>query len=281
MADMGFLPEVRRLLDLVRTDRQTLLFSATLDGDVNVLITRYQRNPSRAEVVSAEDAPSNTHVFWRVERPQRVNVTASLVGESWPSIVFCRTKRGADRVARQLTASGVSATAIHGDLSQSQRERALASFQGGRIQALVATDIAARGIHVDKVASVVHYDLPADEKDYVHRSGRTGRAGETGLVVALVGGEDVAAARKLQSKLQLPKSIDAPTFTGVTMPPPAKTEAETPKRPHVPRPSTHRPDKHRPAGAQSRRPTTIPRKKSGQAGGFRNGRAASRRSAPR
>ncbi|MHB8464194.1 MAG: DEAD/DEAH box helicase, partial [Acidimicrobiales bacterium] len=184
MADMGFLPEVRRLLDQVRTDRQTLLFSATLDGDVDVLIKHYQRRPVRVELVGAEDAPSNRHMFWRVERTNRVQLTASVIGAAWPAIIFCRTKRGADRVVRQLTASGVSAAAIHGDLSQGQRDRALSSFSGGRVQALVATDIAARGIHVDKVAAVVHYDLPADEKDYVHRSGRTGRAGETGLVIA-------------------------------------------------------------------------------------------------
>ncbi|GAC1532064.1 MAG: DEAD/DEAH box helicase [Acidimicrobiales bacterium] len=214
MADMGFLPEVRRLLDQVRPDRQTLLFSATLDGDVDVLISRYQNSPARHELAVNDDAPANRHVFWRAERPERLKITSEVVTASWPSIVFCRTKRGADRVARQLNAGGVAAAPIHGDLSQGQRERALAAFTAGKVQALVATDIAARGIHVDDVASVVHYDLPADEKDYVHRSGRTGRAGAVGLVVAMVGADEMDAARKLQTKLRYPGGIkDADTRT--------------------------------------------------------------------
>ncbi|GAC1320981.1 MAG: hypothetical protein NVSMB12_20940 [Acidimicrobiales bacterium] len=209
MADMGFLPEVRRLLDQVRPDRQTLLFSATLDGDVDVLISRYQQSPARHELIVADDAPANRHVFWRAERTERLKLTTEIVTAAWPAIVFCRTKRGADRVSRQLNAAGVAASPIHGDLSQSQRERALAAFTAGKVQALVATDIAARGIHVDDVASVVHYDLPADDKDYVHRSGRTGRAGAVGLVVAMVGGDEVAGVRKLQAKLRFPGGIEA------------------------------------------------------------------------
>ena len=209
MADMGFLPEVRRLLDQVRPDRQTLLFSATLDGDVDVLISRYQKSPARHELIVSDDAPANRHVFWRAERTERLKLTTEVVTAAWPSIVFCRTKRGADRVARQLNAAGVASAPIHGDLSQGQRERALAAFTAGKVQALVATDIAARGIHVDDVASVVHYDLPADDKDYVHRSGRTGRAGAVGIVVAMVGGDEVAGVRKLQSKLRFPGGIES------------------------------------------------------------------------
>jgi superfamily II DNA/RNA helicase len=208
MADMGFLPEVRRLLDQVSPQRQTLLFSATLDGDVDILVRRYQRNPVRHEVTPDADAPQSRHVFWRAERGDRLSLTAGVVNAEWPALVFCRTKRGADRLAGQLAKAGVSSAALHGNRSQGQRTRALAEFSSGRIQALVATDIAARGIHVDDVACVVHFDPPADEKDYVHRSGRTGRAGASGTIVSLVGQEQSVAVRRLQARLGLPQRLD-------------------------------------------------------------------------
>ncbi|MBW3574709.1 MAG: DEAD/DEAH box helicase [Actinobacteria bacterium] len=209
MADMGFLPEVRRLLDQVRPDRQTLLFSATLDGDVDVLITHYQRTPVRHELAEADDEPSSRHVFWRAERPQRVALTAGVVNAEWPAIVFCRTKHGADRLTRQLTTAGISAAAIHGGRSQNQRERTLAAFGAGKVQALVATDVAARGIHVDGIACVVHFDPPGDGKDYVHRSGRTGRAGTTGVVVTMVGTDQEVEIRQMQRRLGLPVGLHA------------------------------------------------------------------------
>ncbi len=212
MADMGFLPEVRRLLDRARPDRQTLLFSATLDGDVDVLIKRYQRQPVRHELPVDDDAPQNRHLFWRTDRGDRLGLAVDVINAEWPSVVFCRTKRGADRVAGQLAKAGVSAVAIHGDRSQAQRERALAAFSAGKVQALVATDIAARGIHVDGVASVVHFDPPADEKDYVHRSGRTGRAGQVGVVVSLVDPQLADHVRTLQRRLELPTGLDAPAI---------------------------------------------------------------------
>lgn len=201
MADMGFLPEVKRLLDAVRPDRQTLLFSATLDGDVDVLVKRYQREPVRHELKVDTDAKQNRHIFWKMGRAERVDVLAKVVNAEWPAIVFCRTKHGADRLTKQLARTGVSAAAIHGDRSQGQRDRALASFSSGRVQALIATDVAARGIHVDDVAAVVHFDPPGSEKDYIHRSGRTGRAGATGIVVSLVDKEQLDGANDLQRKL--------------------------------------------------------------------------------
>jgi superfamily II DNA/RNA helicase len=205
MADMGFLPEVRRILDQVSPDRQTLLFSATLDGDVDVLVRRYQREPRRCEVDSDEtDSATTTHEFVRARREDRIALTAELVTTHGSTVVFCRTKHGADRVADQLTRLGIHAAAIHGGRSQSQRDRALRSFARGHAQALVATDVAARGIHVDNVGCVVHYDLAADHKDYVHRSGRTGRAGATGVVVTLVTDADVAQATRLQKAVGLP-----------------------------------------------------------------------------
>ena len=215
MADMGFLPEVRRLLDQVRSDRQTLLFSATLDGDVDVLVTRYQRAPVRHELEEPDDAPRSRHLFWRAERPQRVGITAGVVGGEWPAIVFCRTKHGADRLTRQLTKAGISAAALHGGRSQSQRERTLAAFGAGDVQALVATDVAARGIHVDGIACVVHFDPPADGKDYVHRSGRTGRAGAAGVVVTLVGPDQQTDVEAMQRRLGLPVGLHAPELSSL------------------------------------------------------------------
>ncbi|MCB0978622.1 MAG: DEAD/DEAH box helicase [Acidimicrobiales bacterium] len=196
MADMGFLPEVRRLLDQTSAKRQTLLFSATLDGAVDTLVSRYQRNPVVHEAAE-ERRGTVTHRFWACERKERVQLTAEIVERVGPTVVFSRTKHGADRITRQLEKVGVSAAAIHGNRSQGQRERALAAFHGGKVMALVATDVAARGIHVEGVAAVVHFDLPNDPKDYVHRSGRTGRAGSDGTVVALVGGDQHRDARKL------------------------------------------------------------------------------------
>ena len=187
MADMGFLPAVKRLLDACAPKRQTLLFSATLDGDVEVIIRRYLKDPVRHEEAGADpQGDAAEHLFWEVDRLDRVDVTARAAARSGPTVVFCRTKRGADRVAKQLGTRGVPAVAIDGDRSQIQRERALEDFRSGRARAIVATDVAARGIHVDGVTCVVHFDPSEDPKDYVHRSGRTGRAGAAGVVISLV-----------------------------------------------------------------------------------------------
>jgi superfamily II DNA/RNA helicase len=251
MADMGFLPEVRRLLDRCPTERQTVLFSATLDGAVDVLVSRYQRDPARHELrVDADEVSLAEHHFWSVAREARVQVTADLVDRLGPSIVFCRTKRGADRVARQLGKAGVDAAAIHGDRSQNQRDAALRAFHAGHVAALVATDVAARGIHVDGVAGVVHFDPPADHKDYVHRSGRTARAGRTGVVVSLVVPELDKEVRALQRDLKHPVGL-APVdigalATGEAPSPGARTlpQAERPPLPDGQR---------RPSGAARRK----------------------------
>lgn len=217
MADMGFLPAVRRILDDTPGQRQTLLFSATLDGDVAVLSRDYQRDPAVYEVGTTEDeAIDAEHLFWLVEHHDRVQHTADLVGAKGRSIVFTRTRRGADRLAKQLAGSGVRTVALHGGRSQSQRTRALQEFSSGRVQALIATDVAARGIHVDDVASVIHYDPPGDAKDYVHRSGRTARAGAAGTVVSLITTAQRNAARRMQRELGLRVPIEAPSGTGGT-----------------------------------------------------------------
>jgi superfamily II DNA/RNA helicase len=226
MADMGFLPEVRKLLDRVRDDRQTLLFSATLDGDVDILVRHYQRNPVHHEAASMEEQGEVTHRFWSVSHADRVAVTAAVVHASWPAIVFSRTRHGADRLAKQLTKAGVDAVAIHGDRSQGQRERALADFGRGKAQVLVATDVAARGIHVDGVACVLQFDPPAVDKDYVHRSGRTGRAGATGTVLTLVTPEKEQDVRRLQRELRRRERLEpvtpatAASLLGTTPQPP-------------------------------------------------------------
>jgi superfamily II DNA/RNA helicase len=211
MADMGFLPAVRRILDRTSDDRQTLLFSATLDGDVAVLSRRYQQNPVRHDAPSVEPETSDArHHFWLVQHSERVRHAADVVDLAGRSIVFTRTRRGADRVAKQLSKLGVEAVAMHGGRTQGQRSRALRAFSDGRAHALVATDVAARGIHIDSVESVIHFDPPADHKDYLHRSGRTARAGQSGTVVSLVTGEQQRSVRRLQQDLNLDAPIARP-----------------------------------------------------------------------
>lgn len=211
MADMGFLPAVRRILDATRPDRQTLLYSATLDGDVDVLIKRYQNNPKRFDARTPEHEQGEVrHLFWHAQRDERVALTATLAERHASSLVFCRTRHGADRLAKQLGRAGVQAAAIHGSRSQPQREQALLAFAKGRVKVLVATDVAARGIHVDDVSCVVHFDPPATDKDYIHRSGRTGRAGADGTVVTLVGRENMDDVRALQKALRLPQRVEEP-----------------------------------------------------------------------
>ena len=218
MADMGFLPAVRRLVDKTSASRQTLLFSATLDGPVDTLIRDYQRDPVRHDVELDDDGRGDvSHHFWRVEANDRVAVTTEAVSARGPAVVFCRTKHGADRLSDRLARSGLASAAIHGNRSQSQRERALAAFRAGRLDALVATDIAARGIHVDAVPLVVHFDPPADHTDYVHRSGRTGRAGADGIVVSLIGSEHLAATKLLQRRLGLASGVSSPDVTSLAL----------------------------------------------------------------
>jgi superfamily II DNA/RNA helicase len=199
MADMGFLPVVQRLLDRTPKSRQTLLFSATLDGAVDTLIRRYQRNPVRH--LLPEEPLLADHLFWKAERDDRVQLTADVIKAAGPTIVFCRTKHGTDQLAKRLARIGVRVEAIHGNRSQGQRERALAAFSDGKVDALAATDVAARGIHVDDVACVLHFDPPNDAKDYTHRSGRTARAGASGVVVSLVGRDQVRDVASLQRAL--------------------------------------------------------------------------------
>ncbi len=187
MADLGFLPVVRALLDQTPRGGQRLMFSATLDSGVDVLVRRFLDDPV---VHAVDDEPVSptvmSHHVLSVTQEHRVPVVADLLASPGRTVVFTRTKRGAKTLARQLRARGVEAVELHGDLSQGARTRNLAAFSGGRARALVATDIAARGIHVDDVSLVIHADPPAEHKAYLHRSGRTARAGAVGTVVTMM-----------------------------------------------------------------------------------------------
>jgi superfamily II DNA/RNA helicase len=198
MADLGFLPVVRRLLDATPTTGQRLLFSATLDRGVDVLVQRYLTDPV-VHSVDPEVAPVSTmthHVF-AVAPADKQAVVHALAGGRERSLLFTRTKHGAKKLAKQLTAAGIPAVELHGNLSQNARERNLESFTEGSTRVLVATDIAARGIHVDEVALVVHVDPPAEHKAYLHRSGRTARAGASGVAVTLMTPDQAGDVRAL------------------------------------------------------------------------------------
>jgi superfamily II DNA/RNA helicase len=204
MADMGFLPQVEWLLRKVPNDRQTLLFSATLDREVDVLIRRYMVDPVKHEVEQeSQTVDEMEHRFLKVHELDRVKVLAAIADGVARTMVFCRTKRGADKLVSQLKKEGVHAAAIHGDLRQAARERALKDFSEGQHGVLVATDVAARGIHVDDVDVVVHYDPPEEHKSYVHRSGRTARAGNEGMVVTFVLWDQELDVEKLQRRLRM------------------------------------------------------------------------------
>jgi superfamily II DNA/RNA helicase len=197
MADLGFLPVVKELLDQTTSDSQRLLFSATLDGEVDSLVRRYLKDPARHEVKrSGDDAPPAEHLAFSLAFRDKLQVATELASRPGRTIVFARTQLGVDRLAENLKAAGIKAEAIHGGLPQSSRKRALEEFTDARSPVLVATDVAARGIHVDDVSLVLHYDPPTDAKTYLHRSGRTARAGAAGVVVSLLLPDQVGQAKR-------------------------------------------------------------------------------------
>jgi superfamily II DNA/RNA helicase len=185
MADLGFLPAVTRLLDQTPSDGQRMFFSATLDRGVGQLVKRYVTSPALHAVPQAAESTPAEHSILVLRAEDKVPVAAEIASRPGRTLFFVRTKHGADRLAKQLSRAGVDAAAIHGNRSQNQRQRALDAFAAGHPRVLVATDVAARGIHVDDVDMVVQFDPPEDHKDYLHRSGRTARAGASGQVVAL------------------------------------------------------------------------------------------------
>lgn len=205
MADMGFLPVVKQILDMCSSRKQTVLFSATLGKEVKVLTDKYQNKPVTHQVGAAEpDLSLVEHRFILTDQSSKIGIAADLVDDHGATIIFCRTRHGVDRVARQLKRVGVKAGWIHGGRSQNQRDSALKAFTQNKVQVLVATDVAARGIHVDGVACVIHYDPPSDPKDYVHRSGRTARAGAAGVVVSYINPDQKKGAIRMLKDVGLP-----------------------------------------------------------------------------
>jgi superfamily II DNA/RNA helicase len=208
MADMGFLPQVEWVLRHTNRQHQTLLFSATLDGAVKVLVDRYQHDPIVHEVMSETvTVEQMEHRFLLVHEMDKIKVAAKIAGSAHRTILFCRTKRTADRLAHGLRAEGVKAAAIHGDLPQRVREEAMKGFGDGTVEALVATDVAARGLDIEDVEIVVHFDPPEDHKAYLHRSGRTARAGEAGLAVTLAIWNEELIVKRLMKRVGIDQPI--------------------------------------------------------------------------
>jgi superfamily II DNA/RNA helicase len=223
MADDGFTPQVEWIMRKVTLPHQTMLFSATLDGDVGHLVTRYMKDPAEVAIDAATDTVGTMHhLFLAVHHMDKDKVVASIASGMSKTIVFCQTKRTCDRVERNLQELGVRAAAIHGDLAQAARERALKRFTDGELSVLVATDVAARGIDVDDIGSVIHYEPAGDVKDYLHRSGRTARAGRDGWAVTLAEYNQHTQVRILQRAMRLD-----PT-------PPIEVFSNNPKLKHLP-----------------------------------------------
>ena len=208
MAVMGFLPMVRKILDRTPEAGQRMMFSATLDNGIDVLVKRYLHQPATHQADSLQ-APVTTmeHIDLRLDNAARASVLADLASAPGRTILFTRTKHGAKRLAKQLVDQGIPAVDLHGNLSQNARTRNLAAFESGAVGTLVATDIAARGIHVDEVALVVHADPPTEHKAYLHRSGRTARAGLSGTVVTLVTPDQRVEVRQMMSKAGIKPTI--------------------------------------------------------------------------
>jgi len=227
MADLGFLPVVRRLLEATPPDSQRMLFSATLDNAVDVLVRRFLSDPAEHSVDPPTAAPgAMVHHLLTVAPADRVGVVVALAGGSHRSLVFTRTKHGAQKLTRQLATAGIPVAELHGNLGQGARERNLASFASGAAPVLVATDIAARGIHVDGIGLVIHADPPAEHKAYLHRSGRTARAGADGVVITLQSPGQAADVRGLMrragvSPLTASVSPGSALLRSIAGPPPA------------------------------------------------------------
>jgi ATP-dependent RNA helicase RhlE len=205
MLDMGFLPAIRRIVAILPTRRQTLCFSATMEKSVSHLVHEYMRDPVRVALGAwLKPAESVQLTAYEMRPAEKMDTLRQLLyAESGQTLVFARTKRGAERIAKSLVRDGFNAAMIHGDRSQAQRNKALSGFQEGYFQVLVATDIAARGLHVDDVAHVINYDVPKTAEDFIHRVGRTGRAGTQGRATTLVAGGEVMELRQIEHTLKL------------------------------------------------------------------------------
>jgi superfamily II DNA/RNA helicase len=203
MLDMGFQPQVDKLVRRLPRNRQTMFFSATLDGEVGELAHKYTNSPSRIEgALPASRQPGEIkHHFVPVTADTKVETLVEHIREAGSTLVFVRTKRGADRLVQKLSRHGVAAVAMHGDMSQGARERALARFEGGKVETLVATDVAARGLDLEAITHVINFDPPEEDKGYVHRTGRTGRAGRAGTAITFVLPEQQADTSRVARRL--------------------------------------------------------------------------------
>jgi superfamily II DNA/RNA helicase len=202
MLDMGFKPQVDRIVRRLPRNRQTMFFSATLDGEAGELARAYTNSPSRFEAeLSLDDPGEIEHHFVAVTADTKVETLVEHIRTSESTLVFVRTKRGADRLVRKLANHGVRAAAMHGDMSQIARQRALAEFERGKVATLVATDVAARGLDVDDITHVINFDPPEEDKGYLHRTGRTGRAGRSGTAITLVLPEQQAETSRVARRL--------------------------------------------------------------------------------
>lgn len=210
MLDMGFLPAIERIVKLLPKSRQTLLFSATFSPTIKQLAAKFLRSPQSIEVAKPNTAAKTvTQVLYSVDHERKRELLSHMIGMQnlQQVLVFTRTKRGADRLALQLAKDGIEADAIHGDKSQGARTRALNNFKQNRIRALVATDVAARGIDIDQLSHVVNYELPDDIENYVHRIGRTGRAGNAGTAISLIGAHERGQLRDIERLLNTRLSL--------------------------------------------------------------------------
>ena len=244
MADLGFMPAVTALLDMTDVSCQRLLFSATLDRGVDKLVRQYLKDPAIHAVANAESKVTTMdHRVYAVQHDAKVDIAAEIATRPGRTLFFVRTKHGADRLALQLRKVGVEAGAIHGNLTQNARKRALENFTTGHARVLVATDVAARGIHVDDVDLVVHYDPPADHKDYLHRSGHTARAGASGTVLSFITSDQAREHQRMRERA----GVDASAVSVVIGHPAVRELAESgepivvaPRAPYVPRPQGER-----------------------------------------
>jgi len=211
MADMGFMEPVCDIIESCGKKPQMILFSATLDDDVSSLVEMYQNDPEMIGIGPEEvSMDSMEHLFWKIKPYQKTEVSVKSVKRAGRSIIFCRTRRGVDRLGDEMQEMGVELSTLHGGLNQRQRDRAMSKFASGRSMVLIATDVAARGIDVEGINCVIHYDAPDDAKVYKHRSGRTARAGSTGVVISLVKGNEKRRYDRIQKEVGIKKRFSEP-----------------------------------------------------------------------
>ena len=217
MADMGFMEPVCEILDLCAENRQTILFSATLDEDVSELVKNYQNNPVTIEVGPKEVSIENMqHLFWTMKPHQKLRVTSEIMTKCGKTMIFCKTRRGVDRLGDEMYDAEINVATLHGGLNQRQRDRALRRFTKGGAAALVATDVAARGIDIQGVNCVIHYDPPENGKAYKHRSGRTARAGADGVVISYVQRSQQRTYNKIQNEVGIRRRFQPPNVENLT-----------------------------------------------------------------